>query len=264
MVERKIVPVMELRKKNNWKSYPLLRGINKNLGQCFIINQVIIEDIIKKINPQGNILEIGGGTGILSWVILNHLNGTGFLTIIEIDPYWHKHLINLLSQLPYDNYEIILGDGLLYIPSNPVSLIGNIPYNISTQLINNILKNSHLYLNWGIMVQKEFADSLLDKNNFLGKVFEIFKIKVQIIKKLSGQSFYPAPKVKSVFILCDFQDIVDIVPDIVKLLKILYCNRNKRIKNILSISSHLIEEKINLLRPRELTISQAQNIIKLL
>jgi 16S rRNA (adenine1518-N6/adenine1519-N6)-dimethyltransferase len=177
----------------------------KALGQNFLINYSIIETILKKIDLMDNVLEIGPGSGILSYGIINHLQRGSCLTLVEKDSDFIGHLKELLEPLAASkgvHLTIINGDGLWYLPEKPVQVIANIPYNISSQLFYHWLQKPLLFPQLVIMVQKEFGEKLW-QNYKINNNYSTLTVlaqglgSVSKIMDLAPTSFKPAPSVHS-------------------------------------------------------------------
>ena len=127
----------------------------KRYGQNFLIDQKIIEDIIQAFQPQkkDNILEIGPGLGALT----THLVGSGAQVIaVEID---RKLSAFLQSNLKINGNLVVINQNILQtklsaFPS-PLRIISNLPYNITTLVIEKIIKESINVKDFLFMVQKE-------------------------------------------------------------------------------------------------------------
>ncbi|WP_212113366.1 16S rRNA (adenine(1518)-N(6)/adenine(1519)-N(6))-dimethyltransferase RsmA [Candidatus Shikimatogenerans silvanidophilus] len=175
----------------------------KKFGQHFLINEKIAKKIIKYILINSNykksiIIEIGPGKGILSKYIFSNFKKIYF---IEID----KDMIFFLKKkYPFLKSKIIHYNFLLWHPKyknlKKIYLIGNFPYNISSQIIFWIFKNQKYVIECIGMFQKEVAERIISKN---GKKYGIISIliqtfyKVKLLFNVSKHNFYPKPKVDS-------------------------------------------------------------------
>ena len=217
---------------------------NKNLGQNFLTNYEIIKNILKSVVLNDNILEIGPGSAILSYGILQCMKPGGTLTLVEKDKNFIDNLKTLLKPIAQEKsitLNIIEGDGLLYEPPSPVQVISNIPYNLSSQLFYQWLSNPVTYPSLVIMVQKEFGDKILNKkSNNLGILANVLG-NVRSIMDLDRKSFIPAPQVDSQVIHYE-NKIND--EKIVKLLKLLlreaFSKPRKQLKN--NIKNHQLKK----------------------
>ena len=139
----------------------------KSLGQNFLIDANIINKIVNIVDIKGkNILEIGPGTGNLSSKILDQYPKK--MIVIEKD----KSLANLLK----DNFGskiIVINQDILKINENLIekeklTVFGNLPYNISSQIIAKIIKFKKCPPNYSaliLMFQKEMAQRIIGKFN---------------------------------------------------------------------------------------------------
>ena len=176
----------------------------KSLGQNFLINQDIIKKIINVVDIKNkNVLEIGPGTGNLTLEILRKTPKK--VILIEKD----TNLSNLLQKKFKENVEIINKD-ILKINENILcdqSLIvfGNLPYNISTEILSkwilNLNKNKIWFSYLILMFQKEVADRIISKFNTKDygrlSVLANWRLKIKKIIDVDAASFRPKPKVDS-------------------------------------------------------------------
>ena len=182
----------------------------KSLGQNFLIDNNII-NIITELGNVGNkdvVLEIGPGTGNLTKNILERKPKK--LIVIEKD----YNLSNLLREKFSSKIEII-NDDILKINEEEIYkekmiIFGNLPYNISSQILVKWLKLNNLNLfskKFILMFQKEVADRIIakfnEKNYGRLSIFTYWKMNVKKIKDISPKSFYPAPKVESTILFME-------------------------------------------------------------
>ncbi|RAP24814.1 ribosomal RNA small subunit methyltransferase A [Candidatus Marinamargulisbacteria bacterium SCGC AG-343-K17] len=134
----------------------------KTLGQVFLHDQNIINKIITLSNPSPNkpIIEIGCGKGILTKALSN----IGPTHVIEIDERWIKHVSDLkLKNVTFTQKDALKVDYSSLPKGAPV--IANIPYQITSPLIETLSEVKHHLGPITIMIQKEMADRLLAKKN---------------------------------------------------------------------------------------------------
>ena len=184
-------------KKNNLKP-------KKYFGQNFLSDFQLIEELIEEINIQeiDHLLEIGPGKGAMTSLLLEKCES---LTAIEID----KDLIRFLKKAYGDrkNFNLIEKDILLYDPKELVrvnKLIGNIPYNISTPIIEWIIDNKSSFDEIFLMLQKEFGERCVAQPNTKSygrlSIFVQCFFDVTVIREVDKSSFTPSPKVQSIFL----------------------------------------------------------------
>ena len=176
----------------------------KSLGQNFLIDQNIINKIINVVDIKNkNVLEIGPGTGNLTLEILK--KSPKKVILVEKDIF----LSSLLEEKFRENIEIINKD-ILKIDENILcdqSLIvfGNLPYNISTEILSkwilNLKKNKIWFSYLVLMFQKEVADRIISKFNTKDygrlSVLANWRLKIKKILDVNAASFKPKPKVDS-------------------------------------------------------------------
>ena len=231
----------------------------KHLGQNFLINKNVILRIIEKceLSKDDVVLEIGPGKGALTGLIAKNVKK---VIAVEKD----KELADeLRSQFKDTNVEIIHADFLKYsfndIPAN-VKVIGNLPYNIATQIIKKIIKNKDLFKYLFFTVQLEYGLRInADKNTKAYGSFSCFMqyhTNSKILFKISNGAFLPVPKVQSCFMKLDIleEPLVNVVDEdlMFKIIREGFNYRRKMLQNSLSFivgkknSEHLFSSlKIN-------------------
>ena len=175
----------------------------KSLGQNFLIDKNILEKIVNIIDIKDkNILEIGPGTGNLTSYILNK-NPKKFFVIEKDD----ELAINLKNK--FDNKLIIINDDVLNVDEtnlfeDKLIVFGNLPYNISTEVISKWiinLGNNFWFESLVLMFQKEVANRIIAKFNTsnYGRLSIIcnWKLNIKKVCDIKPGAFYPKPKVDS-------------------------------------------------------------------
>ena len=176
----------------------------KSLGQNFLIDQNIAKKIVNtvKINENDSIFEIGPGTGSLSAHLINK-NPKNFFAI-EKD----TNLTALLNEKFKNKINIINKDILKFniekTTKDKLIVFGNLPYNISTQILVNWItkdKGNFFFKKLILMFQKEVANRIIAKTNSTnyGRLSVISDWKLEIKKEfdISPHCFYPKPKIYS-------------------------------------------------------------------
>ena len=175
----------------------------KNLGQHFLKDQNIVDKLVRHINPSEHdeVIEIGPGDGVMTQSIINKVKK---MILIEKDT---DLIDNLKSKFhEYENSSILNIDILNYNLDDlnqSVRVVGNLPYNISTEIIFKMC-NCNNIIDMHFMLQKEVVDRIVAKSN--SKIYGRLSIMAQAyfnVKKLfdiSENVFSPKPKVKSSFI----------------------------------------------------------------
>ena len=212
----------------------------KSLGQNFLIDANIIKKILDIINiKEKNILEIGPGTGSLTSKILERLPKK--LIVVEKD----KNLSSLLNDSLGSNITIINQDILKIneysIDKEKLTVFGNLPYNISTEIlckwITNINDDNFWFDHLILMFQKEVADRIISKfntNNY-GRlsILSNWKLNIKKVFDVKPSSFSPRPKVDSTVLLFEpkkkFFKIAN-PKNLEKITNIFFSHRRKMIK----------------------------------
>ena len=175
----------------------------KSLGQNFLIDQNIINKIVNILELKNkNILEIGPGTGNLTEGILK--KGPKRFLVVEKD----NNLANILSR-KFGNKIEVINEDILKIDENSLSnqtltVFGNLPYNISTEILCKWILNIKEKIWFDcliLMFQKEVADRII--SNFNTKsygrltVLANWRLDIKKICEISPVSFQPKPKIDS-------------------------------------------------------------------
>ncbi len=176
----------------------------KSLGQHFLRDQNIARKITESLLPVTHeILEIGPGMGVLTRHLL--ANPAFSVHAIDID---QESIEYLHSELPEYRERILYGDFLkmditeLY--KEPFSIIGNLPYNISSQIFFRIIEKRNLVKQVVCMIQKEVAERIAathgNKSYGILSVFLQTFYDIEYLFTVNEKVFDPPPKVKSAVI----------------------------------------------------------------
>ena len=179
----------------------------KSLGQNFLIDRNVLEQIVDTVEiTNKEILEIGPGSGNLTSFILKKKPKTFY--VIEKDDD-----LALLLQNKFNNEITIINDDVLKIVEDKISnekltVFGNLPYNISTEILSkwivNIDKN-FWFEKLVLMFQKEVADRIISESNTskYGRlsILSHWKLNIKKIVDIKPQSFSPRPKIDSTLLL---------------------------------------------------------------
>ena len=185
-----------------------MRLAKKSLGQNFLIDKNIIKKIIKLVKIQDrDIIEIGPGTGALTDEILK--NKPRSLTIIEKDTNLFENLklkYSNRSQIKYFNKDI-LDFNFEKVSGKKYIIFGNLPYNISSQILVKLLKFKKLtpcFSDLIFMFQKELGEKIIAKFPSINygrlTILSNFKLKILNTFLVSSSCFVPKPKVTSIVI----------------------------------------------------------------
>ena len=255
----------------------MLIKAKKSLGQNFLIDKNIIRKIISISKIAGkDILEIGPGTGNLTEFILKENPKKLFL--IEKDKKLCDQLRSRFSKKAQIRNEDVLKINENNISSNKLIVFGNLPYNISTEIVCNWvlkLKKDFWFSELILMFQKEVADRIISKINtsYYGRLSLLLNWKMNIKKvfDISPNCFYPKPKVNSSLIhFTPKKNYLEInkSKNLEMVTRIFFNQRRKMIKNPLKqlfINYQEISSKLDLnlnLRPQNLSLETYCKIVR--
>ena len=210
-----------------------MKYAKKSLGQNFLIDKNVIRKIINLAQIENkNILEIGPGKGALTEEIL--LRKPKSLIVVEKDKNLAIELRNKFSSnklIKIFNNDI-LKFNLENVITKNLKVFGNLPYNISSQILVKILKLNSLSSKIEdliFMFQKELGEKIIGKfpSKNYGRLSIISGYKLNILEKfiISSNCFFPKPKVNSM--------IIHFKPKIKNLYKINKINNLEKITNLL-------------------------------
>ena len=175
----------------------------KDLGQNFLIDEVALNKIIEIINPnkKEHFLEIGPGQGALTKFLAKN---TRRLDAVELDKdlLLGLRLINA-EELFIHNENILDFDIRKVLENGKLRIVGNLPYNISTDVMLWTFQNLNYFKDIHFMFQKEFGERLSAEpnNKSYGRISVLaqYLTELETVLYLEPESFKPKPKVRSVF-----------------------------------------------------------------
>ena len=215
----------------------------KSYGQHFLKDDHIalrIADSLQRTGESGRVLEVGPGMGMLTKHLLAHTDYETYA--VEAD----RDMVDYLQKnYPALTPRLILKDFLDFDPTtvfgqDSFSLIGNFPYNISTQILFKMLDYRGLIPEMVGMFQKEVADRVVSKEG--GKVYGITSVlmqafyKVEYLFSVAPGSFNPPPKVQSAVIRLTRKDNFELGCDEAvfrRVVKTAFNQRRKMLRNTL-------------------------------
>ncbi|HLN20471.1 MAG TPA: 16S rRNA (adenine(1518)-N(6)/adenine(1519)-N(6))-dimethyltransferase RsmA [Bacteroidales bacterium] len=236
----------------------------KNLGQHFLKDAGIASRIASVLSGEGydSVLEIGAGMGILTKFLIER-NFRDF-KVIEID----NESVHYLNE-HFPGLEIIQGDFLtMDLRSHfkgEMAVIGNFPYNISSQIMFRVLENRNIVREAAGMLQKEVAERICAPPG--SKVYGILSVLLQAFYKteylftVPEHVFNPPPKVKSGVIRLIRNDVEELGCDeklFFRVVKAAFNQRRKTLRNSIKSAFRLIKDDYHDfgLRPEQLGVSQ--------
>jgi 16S rRNA (adenine1518-N6/adenine1519-N6)-dimethyltransferase len=243
----------------------------KHLGQHFLTDELIAQQIADSLLGNGykNVLEIGPGMGVLTKYLLKK----SFTThVIEIDTesveYLKVHYLNLADKIISKDFLKI--DLTEYFGNEQVAIIGNFPYNISTQIVFKTLENRHQIPEFAGMFQKEVALRIAEKEG--SKVYGILSVltqafyDVEYLFTVPPTVFNPPPKVDSGVIRLVRKENYTLPVNeklFYKVVKTAFQQRRKTLRNslkTLNLSDSLREDSIFAKRPEQLSVQEFINL----
>jgi 16S rRNA (adenine1518-N6/adenine1519-N6)-dimethyltransferase len=234
----------------------------KSLGQHFLTDESVIDrmvDAISKLNID-NLIEIGPGEGVLSKDLIPKYPE---MSLIELDRESVAHLRNLY---PYLNERLIEADVLKWeLPEGQWTIVGNFPYNISSQIIFKMIENRTQVPALVGMFQKEVAERIVAPSG--SKTYGILSLLTQAFYRgeylftVDEHAFRPPPRVKSGVIKLVRKESLELncdVPFFFAIVKQAFNQRRKMLRN--SVKSFLTESNLPLveeyltMRPEQLDV----------
>ena len=184
----------------------------KRFGQNYLIDDNILNKIVKEINPSPDefIIEIGPGLGALT----KHLyEKTKNITLVEIDSRVVDELHDKYPELEIFHQDFLKLD-LIELASRKnakIRITGNIPYNITSQILFKLIENINVVNDAVLMMQWEVAQRLRAERGtkdygILAVIMQYFS-EINLCFKVSPNVFYPKPKVNSALIHLNFNNL---------------------------------------------------------
>jgi len=242
----------------------------KNLGQHFLTDQNIARKIVDSLGTEiPDVLEIGPGTGVLTQYLLlrNEIN----LHVIEIDRESVAYLKQHFPQLTNIYEEDFLKAGIENRFSEKFNIIGNFPYNISSQIFFRILAVRNRVPEVVGMIQKEVAERIASKHGtknygILSVLLQAF-YDIEYLFTVSEHVFLPPPKVKSAVIRLKRNSVESLPCDeklFTSVVKAAFNQRRKMLRNSLRNICEEVPEKFAEKRPEQLSVSDFIEITQLI
>ena len=248
----------------------------KHLGQHFLTDETIAQKIADTLSENGynQVLEIGPGMGVLTKYLLTKKSK---ITVCEID---RESIAYLKGSFPKENFqlntskekfEIIEGDFLKknisgLFKKEQVAIIGNFPYNISSQIVFKAIENREFVPEFAGMFQKEVAMRIAEKEG--SKIYGILSVltqaffDVEYLFTVPPIVFNPPPKVDSGVIRLIRKENFTLPVDeklFFTVVKTAFNQRRKMLRSSLksfNISDSLKEDPIFAMRPEQLSVQE--------
>ena len=245
----------------------------KHLGQHFLKDENIASKIADSLSFEGyqNVLEIGPGMGVLTKYLLKKEKT---IWVVEIDresiDYLKSHYLHLTDRII--NADFLKMDLASHFNKEPLAIIGNFPYNISSQIVFKAIECRDLIPEFSGMFQKEVAMRIAAGPG--SKTYGIISVltqafyDVEYLFTVPPSVFNPPPRVDSGVIRMvrkkDYHLPVD-VPFFFRVVKTAFNQRRKTLRNSLKsfqISDKLKEDVIFAQRPEQLSVAQFIELTK--
>lgn len=209
---------------------------DKDYGQNFLVDPIISKRIVDQLELKNDdsVLEIGPGIGSLTHFLSQ--NNSASIDLVDID----QRMVDFLRILYSNpNIDIVLSDIRKHDVSKYNKILGNLPYNITTETIVYLLERASKADKMVLMCQSEAFDHF---NDLTGKEYGPSSILLHLVSSIKRcfnvkpGSFYPPPKCTSTVFVIDFKQGVDreLSVEVYRFSKKLFLNRRKTIYNNLS------------------------------
>ncbi|MDF2953127.1 MAG: 16S rRNA A1518 and A1519 N6-dimethyltransferase RsmA/KsgA/DIM1 [Thermodesulfobacterium sp.] len=210
--------------------------LKRRFAQHLLIGAGILQKLVDlaEIKPKETVVEIGPGTGNLTKKLLN--TPLKRLFLIEIDPEMIEHLKNIIKD---ERVVFINADATNFdfssLGERNLKLIGNLPYNVASLIIENTVKHKEYIPYSFYMVQKEVAERIINGKSWLSIFVKTF-YEVKYLMSIPARFFVPPPKVVSAFIRLERKDIKYIfdLKDYKNFLTNLFSQKRKMLKHKIS------------------------------
>ncbi|MCB9425947.1 MAG: 16S rRNA (adenine(1518)-N(6)/adenine(1519)-N(6))-dimethyltransferase RsmA [Flavobacteriales bacterium] len=238
----------------------------KHLGQHFLKDESVSQRIADTLSFQGykKVLEIGPGMGVLTKYLLEK---EGETHVIEIDTesvdYLRAHYLKLSDRIISEDF--LEFNVKKYFGGEPFAIVGNFPYNISTQIVFRLLENKEQVPEFSGMFQKEVAQRICEKKGT--KAYGILSVLVQAfydteyLFTVPPEVFNPPPKVDSGVLMLKRKADYSIPCDeklFFRVVKAAFNLRRKTLRNslkVIPLPEQLKEDPVLGLRPEQMDVS---------
>lgn len=241
-------------------------GNNISLGQHWLKNRVILDEIAALAGGGGLCVEIGPGLGTLTSSLLKC-----FDKVVAVE-YDERLADNLPKSFPGKNLEVVKADFLqfdLESIKESYAVAGNIPYYITSPIIEKILKTQNLPQKVVLLIQKEVAERIADEKETMLSLFVKNRADVELGPVVKKDEFTPPPKVDSqVIVLTPHEP--EISDEVFKLIRLAFvAPRKKLMHNLAPLKSkeelNEIFKKLSLdinARPADLHLKDYERLFK--
>lgn len=227
----------------------------KRLGQHFLVTQSVAKKIVDSacITKKDTVLEIGTGKGILLPLLCEK---AGKVVSIESDDILYDTAKEKFSRIP--NLELVHDDGFKTEEKFSI-FVSNLPYSKSRDAMEWLIQKN--YSHAVVMVQKEFAEKIAEKNTKAVSVLINHAANIEKIMNVNANNFSPPPKVDSIVLKLTRKNTIP--KELIQVVNKLFSFKRKQIQNIAKQFGKVIEsdKRLEELSGDEI-ISIAKQILK--
>jgi 16S rRNA (adenine1518-N6/adenine1519-N6)-dimethyltransferase len=211
----------------------------KRFGQHFLSDAFVLGAIVDLIDPQPGqaMVEIGPGLGALTWPLLERCRA---LTVIELDRDLAARLRQRAGGLNVIEADVLTVDfaALGRQLGQPLRLVGNLPYNISTPILFHLLDAAAMVADQHFMLQKEVARRMSaapgSKDYGRLSVMLQWRYRIDTVLEVPPQAFEPPPKVDSAIVRMRPLPQATAQPELLaELVKVAFSQRRKLLRHTL-------------------------------
>lgn len=217
----------------------------RSKGQNFLLEQRVITQIVRaaQLTPESLVVEVGPGVGVLTAALTN---ATPHVIAVELD----RRVLPILEKLKSVSPELhIVSDDILNIDfqelttHRPYTLVGNLPYNITSAILKHALESAHQPERMVVMVQREVGERIMAKPGDMS----LLAISIQLygtpeqVTMVSRTAFYPQPEITSMVMkITNIHQPTDVNPKtLFKLAHAAFNGKRKQLHNTLANGLHL-------------------------
>lgn len=244
----------------------------KSLGQHFLIDHNILDKIARSLEagPDSPVIEIGPGTGALTQYLIRHYQD---LTVVEVDQRAVEVLHDLFPDLRIISKDILEVEWTdIIINDTPRSVIGNLPYYLTSPILFKVLDNSLFFREAVFLIQKEVGERIVARQGT--KDYGILSVQLQrlatvkLLFNVSRHAFRPKPDVESCVIRLQFDKpaLSCSLKNFKSVVRTAFNQRRKKMSNSLKplTGDHQLPESVINRRAEELTPLEFEDLALLL
>ncbi len=185
-----------------WHNYKYFMKRLHDYSQNFLQSPQLVHELLRltSINRTDTVYDIGAGSGVIASVLVPKVNK---VVAVEFEPRIAETLRRNMEK--YTNVEVVVGDALkVPLPKSPYKIVANIPFHLSSPIIQRFINSDTSPTEAYLIVQKQFGRKLVatDTSHFTSQLGMLLGVEyeVTILKNLKKTDFLPRPAVDTVFI----------------------------------------------------------------